>query len=81
MGKWHTIELPQLMDSKELKNALYDDFQIEIPVIDWNQRHFLRISYQVYNEISDLEKLYAALKDLIPRISNKISQTKIDQIY
>ncbi len=70
-GQMATIELPQLMDSKELKNALYDDFQIEIPVIEWNQRHFLRISYQVYNEISDLEKLYAVLKDLIPRFQTK----------
>jgi isopenicillin-N epimerase len=66
-GQMAAIEIPKLTDCSGIKNALYDEFQIEIPVIEWNQRHFLRISYQGYNEISDLEKLYTALKDLIPR--------------
>ena len=66
-GQMAAIEIPQLTDCSGIKNALYDEFQIEIPVIEWNQRYFLRISYQGYNEISDLEKLYTALKDLIPR--------------
>ena len=70
-GQMATIELPQLTDYIGIKNALYADFQIEIPVIAWNQHHFLRISYQVYNKISDLEKLYSALKDLIPRFQTK----------
>jgi selenocysteine lyase/cysteine desulfurase len=48
------------------KTQLYDQFRIEIPTIDWNQRHFLRISIQAYNQASDLDALLQALKYLIP---------------
>jgi len=62
-----SIELPQSTDIFALKNALYDIYRIEIPAISWNQRNFLRISYQVYNERSDLERLSTALTALLPQ--------------
>jgi len=61
------IELPLIDNMVHFKTALYDNFQIEIPPIEWNQRHFLRISYQAYNDPLDLDRLFDALSILIPK--------------
>ena len=60
------IEIPRMQNLELFKTQLYDQFRIEIPTIDWNQRHFLRISMQAYNQASDLDALREALKHLIP---------------
>jgi isopenicillin-N epimerase len=64
-----TIHIPQVRDLNELKVRLYDDYKIEIPCIEWNNRHFIRLSVQGYNSedeinilIDALTKLLAALK-------------------
>jgi isopenicillin-N epimerase len=49
-------------DLDALKRRLYDEFRIEIPVIDWNQRHFVRLSVQGYNTRADLDHLIHALR-------------------
>ncbi|MBE0698263.1 MAG: aminotransferase class V-fold PLP-dependent enzyme [Anaerolineaceae bacterium] len=60
------IEIPRMRNLELFKTQLYDLFQIEIPAIDWNHRHFLRISMQAYNQASDLDALQEALEYLIP---------------
>lgn len=60
------IEIPRMQNLEFFKTQLYDQFRIEIPTIDWNQRHFLRISIQAYNQASDLDALLEALAYLIP---------------
>lgn len=60
------IEIPLMQNLELFKSQLYDQFRIEIPTIDWNQRHFLRISMQAYNQASDLDELLESLKYLIP---------------
>jgi isopenicillin-N epimerase len=45
-----------------LKTRLYDEFRIEIPVVHWNGRHFVRISIQGYNTQAEVEQLVAALR-------------------
>lgn len=60
------IEIPHMQNLELFKSQLYDQFRIEIPTIDWNQRHFLRISMQAYNQASDLDALLGALAYLIP---------------
>ncbi|PKO14972.1 MAG: aminotransferase [Chloroflexi bacterium HGW-Chloroflexi-10] len=59
------IEMPHLKDLHAFKTALYDQYHIEIPAIEWQNRHFLRISIQAYNDESDLQALLAALTQLI----------------
>jgi isopenicillin-N epimerase len=49
-------------DLDALKRQLYDEFRIEIPAVEWNGRHFLRISIQVYNTQADVEALVDALR-------------------
>jgi len=58
--------LPPIDKSEEFKNLLYDQFRIEIPIIEWNNHHFLRISVQGYNTQEELESLLTALKVLLP---------------
>jgi isopenicillin-N epimerase len=60
------IEIPLMRNLELFKTQLYDQFRIEIPTIEWNQRHFLRISMQAYNQASDLDALLEALVYLIP---------------
>jgi isopenicillin-N epimerase len=57
--------LPTDTDLAALKARLYDEFRIEIPVIEWNERKLIRLSVQGYNSKRDMDRLYAALKKLL----------------
>ena len=59
-----TIPLPPC-DTARLKERLYDDYRIEIPVGEFMGRRQLRLSAAAYNHPDDLERLLAALADLI----------------
>ncbi len=61
-----TIPIPQIKNLQEFKNRLLSDYRIEIPYIDWENHHFLRLSVQGYNTIDDINHLINALKSLIP---------------
>lgn len=63
-----TIPIPQVRDINELKSHLYNDYKIEIPCIDWNNHHFLRLSVQGYNSGDDIDKLVCALSKLLPNL-------------
>jgi isopenicillin-N epimerase len=60
------IEIPRIQNLIAFRTQLYDQYRIEIPTIDWNNRHFLRISIQAYNQPSDMDMLLSALENLIP---------------
>ena len=47
-----------------LKETLYNDYQIEIPVMFARDQNYLRISYQVYNSLDDLQYLKETIKKL-----------------
>ena len=46
----------------KVKQQLLKKFNIEIPIIRWNNRFFVRISIQIYNTKKDANKLIEALK-------------------
>jgi isopenicillin-N epimerase len=48
-------------DLDVLKRRLYDEFHIEIPTVEWNGRHFLRLSIQGYNTREEVDVLIRAL--------------------
>ena len=49
-----------------LQDALWDEYQIEIPVIHWNGQRMLRASCHLYNDRTDLDRLMNALETLLP---------------
>ena len=61
-----TIRVPP-MDLAKLKTRLYDEFKIEVPVVLWNDQHFIRVSYQGYNDEGDMEKLVEAMRRVLIR--------------
>lgn len=61
-----TLPLPPC-DPQELKQRLYDEYAIEVPIITWKERQFIRVSIQGYNTKADVEALTAALARLLPQ--------------
>ena len=59
------VPLPPETDLATLKNRLYDEFHIEVPLTEWNGRKFLRISIQAYNTPADIVALVAALQNAL----------------
>jgi isopenicillin-N epimerase len=57
--------LPPETDVTKVKARLYDEYRLEVPLIEWNNRKLIRISVQGYNTPRDLEKLVAALERLL----------------
>lgn len=60
-----TLPLPPC-NAEKLKQRLYDEFAIEVPIITWKERQFVRVSIQGYNTQADVEALTSALAHLLP---------------
>jgi isopenicillin-N epimerase len=52
-----------------LKSRLYEEFKIEVPVVQWQDRQFIRISIQGYNTQEDVDSLLNALQILLPQVA------------
>jgi isopenicillin-N epimerase len=48
-----------------LQTALWQRFGIEVPIIDFAGRRFVRVSCHLYNRASDIERLSLALRDCL----------------
>jgi len=57
-----SISLPRRVDPIKLKERLYSEYRIEVPVHSWEEHLILRVSIQAYNRILDIEKLKDALR-------------------
>jgi len=57
--------LPADTDIAWLKIQLYDEYRIEIPLVEWNGNKLVRISVQGYNSPRDIDKLCRALTRLL----------------
>lgn len=56
-------------DLSLLKQRLYDKYKVEVPLIQWHDRQFIRISVQGYNGQEDIDALISALKALMSEVS------------
>jgi isopenicillin-N epimerase len=57
--------LPKISDLAILKNKLYDDYRIEMPLTEYKGQQFARISVQGYNTAEDLDILVSALGKML----------------
>jgi isopenicillin-N epimerase len=57
--------LPAKTDLPRLKEQLYEDFRVEVPLIEWNGQKFARISIQAYNTQEDIEAFVGGLAKLL----------------
>ncbi|MBI3243678.1 MAG: aminotransferase class V-fold PLP-dependent enzyme [Chloroflexi bacterium] len=62
LGQLAAVRLPEVIDIDALKARLYDEFHIEVPLLKWNGRNFMRVSFQGYNSPEDADALVEALK-------------------
>lgn len=62
--------LPETTDVQKLKERLYEEYRVEVPLIEWNGKKFLRVSVQGYNTQEDVEALCQALEVLLPRVQH-----------
>ncbi|MBV6397387.1 MAG: Isopenicillin N epimerase [Anaerolineales bacterium] len=60
--------LPRV-DAARLKQMLYDQFNIEVPITLWRDRFFVRVSIQGYNTRADADALVNGLHELLPRLA------------
>jgi len=60
-----TARLPADIDLATLKQRLYSEFQVEVPLLAWNHQKFIRISLQGYNTQDDADTLVEALARLL----------------
>ena len=66
------ISHPLPMDSPvNLKDMLWNDFKIEVPIFDWGKRNFIRVSAHFYNDQKDMDHLIKALKEIFNLALNK----------
>jgi isopenicillin-N epimerase len=65
-GQMVTLRLPKDAP-QDLKERLYDEHRIEVPVFERGEDRFIRVSFQGYNDDADLECLKSAVDDLLAR--------------
>lgn len=56
-------------DLATLKLRLYEEYRIEVPLTEWQDRQFVRISVQGYNTQEDIHALVRALETLLPQVA------------
>jgi isopenicillin-N epimerase len=69
LGQMCSVPVP-ISDPMELKSMLYDQYKIEIPVFQWKDQVFLRLSTQAYVDQEDVDFLKKSLKEAKSKISN-----------
>jgi isopenicillin-N epimerase len=60
-----SIPLPATINPFSLKEELYKQFLVEVPIITWNGQNLIRVSVQGYNTRRDVNRLVKALRALL----------------
>jgi isopenicillin-N epimerase len=64
-GQMVTVRLPMSTDADILKERLYNEYHLEVLAHNWQDKPFMRISFQAYNQQSDSEVLLRALNEVL----------------
>jgi isopenicillin-N epimerase len=54
-------------DRAKLQDILWQQHRIEVPIVDWNGRRYIRVSCHFYNKPEQIDLLVAALGELLAR--------------
>ncbi len=65
IGQMASIRLPDHLDVLRLKQRLFDEYRIEVPLPVWNGQNFVRVSFAAHNTQADSDALLAALGALL----------------
>ncbi len=65
IGQLAAIRLPQTADPLVLKERLFDEFRVEVPITNWNGEQFVRVSFAAHNTEADSDALVHALGSLL----------------
>ena len=52
-------------EARKLQEALWEKYQIEVPIVEFQDRCFVRVSCHLYTRKTDIDRLVAALADLL----------------
>tara|TARA_B110000444_G_C18835788_1_gene595851 strand:+ start:1370 stop:2503 length:1134 start_codon:yes stop_codon:yes gene_type:complete len=63
LGQMVSFPLPK-GKFKNLKFILLNDYRIEVPIFNWRDREYIRVSVQAYNKWDDITQLIKALKTI-----------------
>ena len=69
LGSMASVPVPEAVrrhfpDAAAVQTRLLDQYRIEVPVIEWGDRWWVRVSCQVYNEPGQYERLGEAVMEL-----------------
>jgi isopenicillin-N epimerase len=64
LGQMVSYPLPNKIN-KDLKRILWEDYKIEIPIFEWKNMKFIRLSIYAYNDQKDIDSLMNALRSII----------------
>lgn len=59
-----TAPLPDC-DPVQLKSQLYEQYKVEVPLVNWNGRDYVRVSIQGYTTREETDTLLTAMKNLL----------------
>ena len=65
------IPMQPNQDLNNLKNRLYDEYHIEVPLIQWKEKPFIRLSVQGYNTPEEIGVFIKALGHLLTALSDE----------
>jgi isopenicillin-N epimerase len=61
-----TLPLPPC-DVTAVKARLWDEYRVEVPLVEWRGRQYIRVSIQAYNTPNDVDRLLEGLSQLLAR--------------
>ena len=64
LGQMISFPLPKNTNNK-IKDILWENHNIEIPIFEWNKEKFIRLSIHIYNDQKDIDSLMNALQSII----------------
>jgi isopenicillin-N epimerase len=66
-GQMCSVPLPicNVAAGETLQRRLWEEYQIEVPIVEWRDRFFVRVSIQAYNSHRDVDQLLKGLAHLL----------------